>query len=101
MSLCACRVHDGKLTPRSYTSAPAPKPTPTEETPEHVPVPTGTPAVPTTYGSHNETKVAPTYAPSSAPAAPSSSDVYTGAASRATVAGSALVGLLGAFAFLL
>ena len=100
MSLCACRVHGGKLTLRSYTSAPAPTPTPTEEAPEHVPVPTGTPAVPT-YSSHNETNVAPTYAASSAPAAPSSSDVYTGAASRATVAGSALVGLLGAFAFLL
>jgi hypothetical protein len=42
-----------------------------------------------------------TYPTGSGPASPSSTDVFEGAANRATVAGGALFGLLGVVAYLL
>lgn len=94
----------GKLTLHSYSSAPKPtevSPGYSHGVPAPVPVPTGTAPAPPVYGGHNETKVPPTYGQSTAAPAPTSNEVLTGAGSRATVAGSALVGLLGAFVFLL
>jgi len=88
----------------TYTSAPVTK-TPVVVSPPPVytlststPCPTGT-GVPTSYGNAT-TASAPTYAASSShPTA--STPVYQGSANRATVAGGALAGLLGAVAFLL
>ena len=59
------------------------------------PVATGTGAPPS-YG--NETTSAPSY---TAPPSATGTDVYEGAASRATVAGGALAGVLGLVAYLL
>jgi hypothetical protein len=65
-------------------------------TPPPVYTATGTGAPPS-YG--NDTTAAPTVP--TGPAIPSTSDVYEGAANRATVAGGALAGLLGVVAYLL
>jgi hypothetical protein len=61
--------------------------------------PTGTPAHPTSYGNET-TPTAPTYAASSA-APTASHPAFEGSANRATVAGGALAGLLGAVVYLL
>jgi len=95
---------------KTYGSVPAPTqaetsdvPVPEETEPAgtapagSAPAPAGTGAVPSGY--NNETT--PSTSPSS-PAAPSSTNPpYEGSASRATVAGGALAGLLGVVAYLL
>jgi hypothetical protein len=87
----------------SYTSAPTVVPTTAVDTytPPAVtgyPTATGTGSGPS-YGNGTST-TGPTGG-SSGPATPSATDVFEGAANRATVAGGALFGLLGVVAYLL